>query len=185
MLNKIGAKSEERNERVAKEGVITSVIRDKIGAMVELNCETDFVARNINFVSLVNDVAKAVVDQVPNDLFELSQIVYEENKTFDDVRKELFGKLGENIVFRRFKYIESKHSLTSYVHNQKIGVLVEYEGDAVVAKDIAMHISAYHQETASLMNQPFVKDDTKTVEQYLNENNAQLLDFFVYILGES
>jgi len=128
---KSGAKASKAAARVAAEGVIGSFISPdaKLGALVELNCETDFVAKNDDFLAFARSLAETVARREPGAAEE-------------DQRQKLVQKLGENITIRRFKRMQAKDKLTLYVHaGSKIGVLVDYQGPDGVGKDVAMHIA--------------------------------------------
>ena len=128
---KSGAKASKAAGRVAAEGIIGSFITAdaKVGSLIELNCETDFVARNDDFVGFAKSLAEVVATRDPGSA--------EEEK-----RQALVQKLGENITIRRFKRMQAKGKLTLYVHaGSKIGVLVDYEGPDETGKDVAMHIA--------------------------------------------
>ena len=141
---KLGTKAGKAASRVTAEGVVASFINGTTGALVEVNSETDFVSKNDSFVALANAAAKLVAENNPADVEALGTLPYEQDgfgPTLEDVRKGLIGKIGENMSFRRFKYF-SGVDLASYVHGSRIGVVVEFEGDAVAAKDVAMHVAA-------------------------------------------
>ncbi|MEQ4617428.1 MAG: translation elongation factor Ts [Corticimicrobacter sp.] len=140
---KLGSKASKAAARVTAEGLVGLYIADdaKLGAVIEINCETDFVAKNDDFVKFVADIARLVADKNPADVAALSALSFEEG-TVDSVRSALIGKIGENITIRRFQRIETANKLASYVHGGRIGVLVEYAGADEVGKDLAMHIAA-------------------------------------------
>lgn len=140
---KLGSKASKAAARVTAEGLVGLYIADdaKLGAVIEINCETDFVAKNDDFVKFVADIARLVADKNPADVAALSALPFEEG-TVDSVRSALIGKIGENITIRRFQRIETANKLASYVHGGRIGVLVEYAGADEVGKDLAMHIAA-------------------------------------------
>ena len=141
---KLGTKAGKAASRVTAEGVITAFIDGNKGAMIEVNSETDFVSKNDSFIAMANAAAKLVAEQNPADVAALSALAYEQDgfgPTLEDVRKGLIGKIGENMSFRRFKRFEGS-SLASYLHGSRIGVIVEFEGDATAAKDVAMHVAA-------------------------------------------
>lgn len=140
-----GAKATKAAGRVAAEGMIASYISDnhKLGALVEVNSETDFVAKNEEFQAFGRDVAQLVADHNPQDVAAIAEVKLASGKTVEDTRKELVMKLGENISVRRFVRFETQGQLASYLHGLKIGVLVDYTGgDEQLGKDIAMHIAA-------------------------------------------
>lgn len=140
-----GAKATKAAGRVAAEGMIASYISDnrQLGALVEVNSETDFVAKNDEFQAFGRDVAQLVADQNPQDVAAIAETKLASGKTVEDTRKELVMKLGENISVRRFVRFDTQGQLASYLHGLKIGVLVDYTGgDEQLGKDIAMHIAA-------------------------------------------
>ena len=141
---KLGTKAGKAASRVTAEGVIAAFINGNQGAMIEVNSETDFVSKNDSFIAMANAAAKLVAEQNPADVAALSALAYEQDgfgPTLEDVRKGLIGKIGENMSFRRFKRFEGP-SLASYLHGSRIGVVVEFDGDATAAKDVAMHVAA-------------------------------------------
>ncbi len=141
---KFGAKAAKSAGRIAAEGMVGVHITPdgKTGAIIEVNCETDFVAKNDDFQALVKNLAQMVVEHNPADVAALSAMKIGD-KTVEAVRTELVGKIGENMSIRRFIRVEAQGKLASYVHGgAKIGVLVDVTGDEALAKDIAMHIAA-------------------------------------------
>ena len=140
---KLGNKASKAAARVTAEGLIGLFISPdaKKGAVIEVNCETDFVAKNDDFVAFVNKLAELVTTQNPADVAALSALPYGEG-TVETTRTALIGKIGENMTIRRFERIETPNALASYVHGGRIGVLVEYAGAEEVGKDLAMHIAA-------------------------------------------
>ena len=134
---KSGAKASKAAGRIAAEGVIGAWVSPdaKVGALVELNCETDFVAKNEDFVAFARELAEAVAKDAPADLAALS--------TFEERRKALVQKIGENISIRRFARLEAKGKLALYLHGVKIGVLVDLDGGEALGKDLAMHVAAF------------------------------------------
>ena len=142
---KLGNKASKAASRVTAEGVIGTYVSPdgKTGAIVEVNSETDFVAKNPEFLKMAADAAKLIAEKAPADVAALSALELE-GKTLDAIRTALVGKIGENMTFRRFKRLEAKGKLHKYVHGgSKIATLVDVEGgDDEVAHDIAMHIAA-------------------------------------------
>jgi elongation factor Ts len=113
--------------------------------MLETNCETDFVTKNDSFLAMARAAAELVAKNDPTDVAALGALPYSQDgfgPTLEDVRKGLIGKIGENMSFRRFKRFSGGDKLASYLHGTRIGVVVEYEGDDVAAKDVAMHVAA-------------------------------------------
>ena len=139
---KLGSKASKAASRVTAEGVVASYIAGGVGALVEINCETDFVSKNDDFLKFTSDIAKLVTEHSPADVAALSALgLY--GKTVEEVRTELIGRIGENLSIRRFKRFQTSGKLTSYLHGTRIGVMVEFEGsDEQVGKDVAMHIAA-------------------------------------------
>ncbi len=139
---KLGSKASKAASRITAEGVVASYISGGVGALIEVNCETDFVTKNDDFLTMANACAKLVAESNPADVAALSALPMN-GKTVDEVRAALVGKIGENMSIRRFKRFETNAKLTSYLHGTRIGVMVEFEGaDEQVGKDVAMHIAA-------------------------------------------
>ena len=230
---KLGNKATKAASRITADGVVAIYIDEpgKIGAIVELNSETDFVAKNADFIAFANDIAKLVAENKPADVAALSALPLN-GSTVDEVRKGLIGKIGENISIRRFQIIEGKGKLSTYIHGgAKIGVIVDVVGgNDEVAHDVAMHIAASKPkaldkdgvdqnlieterrvaiETArengkpehliekiaegsvnkflkevTLLSQPFVKDDSKSVGELLKSNGATVSAFALFVVGE-
>ncbi|MFP5417882.1 MAG: translation elongation factor Ts [Gammaproteobacteria bacterium] len=140
---RFGNKAAKSAGRVAAEGIVTVAISadGKSAAMVEVNCETDFVAKNDDFMALSNALAGMVLNQQPADVAALSALPYN-GTTVEAFRTELVGKIGENMSVRRFVRLDAQGKFASYIHGGKIGVLVDVAGDEALARDIAMHIAA-------------------------------------------
>lgn len=142
---RLGSKAGKASSRVTAEGVVTYAVEGDVGALLEVNCETDFVTKNDSFLALANAAASLVAKNNPADLEALGACVYAQEgfgPTLEDVRKGLIGKIGENMSFRRFKRFANGVKLASYLHGTRIGVVVEFEGDETAAKDVAMHVAA-------------------------------------------
>ena len=142
---KLGSKAGKAASRITAEGVVVSVVQGNVGAMLEVNCETDFVTKNDSFLALASGALGLVAKHNPTDVAALGQLAYSQDgfgPTLEDVRKGLIGKIGENMSFRRFKRFASGAQLATYLHGTRIGVVVEFEGDASAAKDVAMHVAA-------------------------------------------
>jgi elongation factor Ts len=143
---KSGAKASKAASRIAAEGAIGLYVAPdaKVGAMVEVNCETDFVAKNEDFRAFVGEIARIVAERAPADAGALSALPLATGDTVEARRVALVQKIGENIALRRLVRREAKGRLASYVHGTKIGVLVDVTGGAeTLGKDIAMHIAAF------------------------------------------
>ena len=230
---KLGNKATKAASRITADGVVAIYIDEpgKIGAIVELNSATDFVAKNADFIAFANDIAKLVAENKPADVAALSALPLN-GSTVDEVRKGLIGKIGENISIRRFQIIEGKGKLSTYIHGgAKIGVIVDVVGgNDEVAHDVAMHIAASKPKAldkdgvdqnlieterrvaiekarengkpehliekiaegsvnkflkeVTLLSQPFVKDDSKSVGELLKSNGATVSAFALFVVGE-
>lgn len=142
---KLGSKAGKAASRVTAEGVVAAFIDGKQGALVEVNCETDFVTKNDSFIALAQGAAQLIAVHNPADIAALAALAYEQDgfgPTLEDVRVGLIGKIGENMSFRRFKRFAGESQLASYLHGTRIGVVVEFDGSEVAAKDVAMHVAA-------------------------------------------
>ncbi len=142
---KLGNKAGKAAARITAEGVVAASMAGSTGALVEVNCETDFVTKNDSFIALARAAAELVAKNDPADIAALGELPYSQDgfgPALEDVRKGLIGKIGENMSFRRFQRFAGGSKLASYLHGTRIGVVVEYEGDDVAAKDVAMHVAA-------------------------------------------
>ncbi|MFT3717684.1 translation elongation factor Ts [Pseudorhodoferax sp.] len=154
---KLGNKAGKAASRITAEGVIASAIDGTTGALVEVNCETDFVTKNDSFLAMAQAAARLIAQHDPADIAALGALAYEQDSfgpTLEDVRKGLIGKIGENMSFRRFKRYADGAKLAGYLHGTRIGVLVEYEGSEVAAKDVAMHVAAMKPVALSAADVP-------------------------------
>jgi len=139
---KLGSKASKASSRVTAEGVVAAYIAGGEGALVEVNCETDFVTKNDDFIAFANVIAKLVAEKNPADVAALAALPLD-GKTVEEKRTELIGRIGENMSIRRFARFATSGKLVSYLHGTRIGVVVEFEGaEEQVAKDVAMHIAA-------------------------------------------
>ena len=146
---KLGSKAGKAASRITAEGVIVAAMAGltsgaQAGALVEVNCETDFTSKNDMFLALANACARLVVEHHPADVAALAALPYAQDgfgPTLEDVRKGLIGTIGENMSIRRFKRYEGTR-LASYLHGTRIGVVVAFDGDETAAKDVAMHVAA-------------------------------------------
>jgi elongation factor Ts len=145
---KSGARASKAAGRIAAEGVIGAWLSPdaRLGALVEVNCETDFVAKNEDFVAFAREVAETVAKANPADVQGLG--------AFEARRQALVQKIGENITLRRFARLEAKGRLALYVHGAKIGVLVDVDGPEGLGKDLAMHIAAFKPKYPSKADVP-------------------------------
>lgn len=138
---KLGSKASKAASRVTAEGVVAAFIDGTTGALIEVNCETDFVSKNDDFLAFTDNCAKLVANSNPADVTALVALPLE-GVTVEAVRTKLIGRIGENITPRRFQRFAGDSKLVSYLHGTRIGVMVEFTGDEVAAKDVAMHIAA-------------------------------------------
>ncbi|MFU0841285.1 MAG: Elongation factor Ts [Burkholderia sp.] len=229
---KLGNKANKASSRVAAEGVIVAYISDdrKVGALLEVNSETDFVAKNPEFLQMANDAVRAVAEQNPADVAALGQCLVN-GQPLEEIRKGLVGKIGENMTLRRFKRMEAKGTLNAYIHGGRIGAMVDMIGGTEeLAHDVAMHIAAAQPKAldekgvdpekvaserriaiekareagkpeaileriaegsvkkflkeVTLLNQPFVKDDKKTVGELVKAAGAQIAGYALFVVGE-
>jgi elongation factor Ts len=139
---KLGSKASKAASRITAEGVVAAYISGGVGALVEVNCETDFVTKNDDFLTLAGTCVKLIAEKNPADVAALSALPLN-GKTVEEERAALVGRIGENMSIRRFKRFDTQAKLTSYLHGSRIGVMVEFDGaDPQVGKDVAMHIAA-------------------------------------------
>ena len=142
---KLGNKAGKAAARITAEGVVAASVEGTTGALIEINCETDFVSKNDSFLAFAKSCAALVAANNPADVAALSALPLSQDgfgPTVEDVRKGLIGKIGENMSFRRFKRYAGGGALAHYLHGTRIGVIVEHTGSDVAAKDAAMHIAA-------------------------------------------
>jgi elongation factor Ts len=239
ILRKAGAaKADKKSGRVAAEGLITVEQSGNAVVILEVNCETDFAAKNEDFQAFAKAVAERVLKDRPADLEALNQLPLQDGgSSVEESLKELIGKVGENMSLRRFNLIESNNVIGSYMHKigptARIGVVVDMEGgDEMLARDIAMHVAGFQPppqyltadevpadvlekeksilteqaadsgkpadiiekmvqgrinkflKEITLLGQPFVKDPDVTIDKLLKSNNAKVVSFVRYELGE-
>jgi elongation factor Ts len=150
---KLGSKASKAASRVTAEGVVAAFINGTTGALIEVNCETDFVSKNDDFLAFTDNCAKLVANSNPADVTALAALPLE-GETVEAVRTKLIGRIGENITPRRFQRFSGDSKLVSYLHGTRIGVMVEFTGDEVAAKDVAMHIAAMKPVALSTADVP-------------------------------
>ena len=149
------ASADKKMGRIAAEGVVSTFIQDKVGAMVEINCETDFVAKNEGFKEVANNIAKVIVEKNPIDVDTLNKTAMADGTLVEDYIKAQIAKIGEKITIRRFVRYDDNSCVSTYVHNNKIGVLLEVKSDnctdetKTIAKDICLHIASSAPEFVS------------------------------------
>jgi elongation factor Ts len=174
---KLGSKASKAASRVTADGVVMSFIDGTNGALVEINCETDFVSKNDDFRGFSKAVAELIAKQNPADVAALSNLEIA-GQTVEATRAALIGKIGENITIRRFKRFSGDQKLASYLHGARIGVVVEYTGDDTAAKDVAMHVAAMKPVSLSSNDVPAALIETErsvakmiegAVQKYLKE----------------
>ena len=159
LMRKSGAaKADKKAGRVAADGAIKVLVSadGKSAVILEINSETDFVAKDDNFQAFADEVLAAVAEQRPGTVEELSSLALGSGQTVEQARQALIAKVGENIQVRRFEVVESDASIASYLHGDRIGVLVDSDADSDLARDIAMHVAA--------VNPQFVDQDSIPAE---------------------
>ncbi|MCV2363759.1 translation elongation factor Ts [Paucibacter sp. DJ1R-11] len=142
---KLGNKAGKAASRVTAEGVVASAVVGTTGALLEVNCETDFVTKNDAFLAFANACAQVAAANAVSEVEALAALPLSQEgfgPTVEDVRRGLIGKIGENMTLRRIKLYNSGAQLASYLHGTRIGVMVEFDGNEVAAKDVAMHVAA-------------------------------------------
>ncbi|VAW98778.1 Translation elongation factor Ts [hydrothermal vent metagenome] len=157
------AKADKKSGRAAAEGLISIKVTDdgKTAAIVEVNSETDFVAKEENFINFVDSVADYVLTERPADLEALLAAKLPNGETVEDTRKALIAKLGENMSVRRFEIINAKGSASAYSHGSRIGVLIDVEGgEDSLGRDLAMHVAA---------SRPICVDDSEVPQQEIDK----------------
>lgn len=149
------ASADKKMGRIAAEGVVSTYIKGNTGAMVEVNCETDFVAKNEGFKALANEIAKVIVDKNPENLDALNKVQTSDGTVVEEYIKAQIAKIGEKITIRRFTRYDDDSMVSTYVHNNKIGVLLEVKAQndndetRTIAKDICLHIASSAPEFVS------------------------------------
>lgn len=159
LMRKSGAaKADKKAGRVAADGAIKVLVNadGKSAVILEINSETDFVAKDNNFQAFAEEVLAAVAEHRPDTVEEVSSLTLGSGQTVEQSRQALIAKVGENIQVRRFEIIESDAAIASYLHGDRIGVLVDSDADADLARDIAMHVAA--------VNPQFVDQDSIPAE---------------------
>lgn len=169
---KLGNKASKAASRVTAEGIVAQYVSDKVGVLVELNCETDFVAKNDDFLAFASNVAEVIGTKNPADVAALGALPLE-SATVDAVRLALVGKIGENVSIRRFVRYETAGSIATYLHGTRIGVMVDFTGgDAQTGKDVAMHIAAMKPVSVSSADVPadLIQKERSIAEQKAAES---------------
>jgi elongation factor Ts len=145
LMRKSGAaKADKKSGRVAADGAVKIKVSDdgKKAVVLEINSETDFVAKDDNFQSFADAVTEIIFDEQPADVAALADLTMASGDTIEQARQALIAKIGENIQVRRFEVVSTEDSLVSYQHGARIGVLVNSSANSEMARDIAMHIAA-------------------------------------------
>ena len=151
---KLGGKASKAAARVTAEGVVAAFVAGNVGALIEVNCETDFVTKNDEFLAMANACAKLVAEHNPADIAALSALPLGDT-TVEGLRTTLIGRIGENMSFRRFVRFESTSKLSTYLHGTRIGVIVDFDAaNDQVGKDVAMHIAAMKPVSLSIEQVP-------------------------------
>ena len=174
---KLGNKAGKAASRITAEGVIAISVTGNTGAMIEINCETDFVSKNDSFLAFTKHCAALVATSNPADVAALSALPLAQESfgpTVEDVRKGLIGKIGENVAIRRFKRFAGDGKLATYLHGTRIGVVVEFTGDDVAGKDVAMHVAAMKPVSVSSADVPaeLVEKERRIAAEKASEDAA-------------
>lgn len=172
---RLGTKASKASARITAEGVIAAYVDGGRGALVEVNCETDFVTTNEGFVQLADMCARLAAEKNPADVGALSALS-DGGKTIEEIRTELVGRIGENMSVRRFARYETSSKLAYYLHNKRIGVMVEFDGaDDQVGRDVAMHIAAMKPVALSAEAVPaeLIERERSVALQKANEDAAK------------
>ena len=142
------AKADKKAGRVAADGVIKVIVTEdrKTAVILEINSETDFVAKDDNFQAFVDGVLQTILQQKPSDVEELAGLSIADGETVEEARQALISKIGENIQVRRFETVQSDQGVSSYLHGSRIGVLVNSSATAEMGRDIAMHVAAVNPQ---------------------------------------
>ena len=177
---KLGNKAGKAASRITAEGVVAISASGNTGAMIEVNCETDFVSKNDAFLAFAKGCVELVAGHNPADVAALSALPLAQESfgpTVEDVRKGLIGKIGENVAIRRFQHFAGEHKLATYLHGVRIGVVVQYTGDDVAAKDVAMHVAAMKPVSLSQAQVPaeLVEKERRIAAEKAAEDSAAAL----------
>jgi elongation factor Ts len=140
------AKADKKSSRVTADGAVMVRVDGNTAVILEINSETDFVAKDSNFQTFADGVVKAILSHKPASVEAISGLSISDSQTVEEARQALISKVGENIQIRRFEIIESAEGVASYSHGSRIGVLVESDADEGMARDIAMHVAAVNPQ---------------------------------------
>lgn len=173
LLRKRGqASADKKASRVAAEGRIELAVGDQAAVAIEVNCESDFVTKDENFCNFVTQVAVLALEHEPADLDALMALEVAAGGTLENVRKDLVAKIGENVSVRRFELMRPRGQVGSYLHGDRIGVLVDVEnGDDALRKDLAMHIAASRPDFISADD--VAEDVVEKERRFLSEQAEQ------------
>jgi elongation factor Ts len=169
LMRKSGAaKADKKAGRVAADGAIKILVSEdaKSAVILEINSETDFVAKDDNFQAFADQVLAVIAQQQPESVEQLASLQLESGQSVEEARQALIAKVGENIQVRRFERVQSDAAIASYSHGARIGVLVDSSADADLARDIAMHVAA--------VNPQFVDQDAIPAE-YVEKEKGILI----------
>jgi elongation factor Ts len=199
---KLGSKASKAATRVTAEGVVAAYVSGNVGALIEVNCETDFVTKNDDFLGFANTLVKLVADKNPADVAALSALPLDD-KTVEETRAALIGRIGENMSIRRFvrfgkdvaMHIAAMKPVALSSDNVPADLIAKERSVAelkaaesnkpadIIAKMIEGSVQKYLKEV-SLLNQSFVKNDKQTVEQMLKETKSTVKSFTMFVVGE-
>jgi elongation factor Ts len=173
LLRKIGqASASKKAGRIAAEGRIALSTGDAAAVIVEVNCETDFVAKDANFLGFAKQVAEMALRHAPADLNALMALQLPSGESLEEARNALVAKIGENVKVRRFATMPVRGAIGSYLHGAKIGVLVDVEGgDETLRRDLAMHIAA--SAPSRISADDVAAEEVDKERKFLSEQAAQ------------
>ena len=187
-LRKSGlAKADKKASRVAAEGRIASAHENGKAVLVEVNSETDFVAKDENFLNFANAVAKAALESGASDVEALKSVKLPSGDTVEEARAAVIAKVGENVLVRRLARIDSANHVAAYVHGGKIGVLVEVNGgDAEFARGVAMHVAAMnppHNKASDVPSEFVAKEKEIELAKMSEKDRAKPADILEKIIS--
>lgn len=160
------AKADKKSSRVTADGAVMVSVKGGLAVILEINSETDFVAKGSNFQAFSDAVVKAILSNKPVSVEAIGELLINDSETVEEARQALILKVGENIQIRRFEVIESAKGVASYSHGLRIGVLIESDADDGMARDIAMHVAA--------LNPQYVKE-SDVPEEFVEKEKAILM----------
>jgi elongation factor Ts len=191
MVKKMGyTVSEKKADRATSEGCIIGQVYETTegvyrGGLLECQSETDFVSTNETFIDFARKALDVALQAGVKTLEGLLELSFDQTQTVEQARKALVGQMGENIRISRYQLLETKENFGLYVHKGRYGCIVALKGaNPNLAKDIAVHVVVSHPSSlAELLQQEFYKDPTKSIEAYLKDSQAEIIDYAYFVLG--